>query len=133
MIVTAGIPQTPSVPKGYLFCKNAEIVYDLAQCCCEVCPKALIGVLTDPVNSIVPLICEVQKRNKCYEEKRVFGIIASHMNRASTFVAERMSLDPAGVIVPVTGGCSPSTIVPVLSQTKPLFSHTSSFFSVITL
>ncbi|XP_069698868.1 malate dehydrogenase, mitochondrial-like [Periplaneta americana] len=128
VIMAAGVPQKADMPKGYLFGKNAEIIYDLTTGCCKVCPKALIAVLTNPINSTVPMVSEVLKRNNCYDANKVFGVAAVHVVRASTFVAERMCLDPTGIMVPVTGGNSAQTLVPVLSQTKPCFQLNSSFF-----
>lgn len=45
-----------------LFNTNAGIVRDLAKAAAEVAPKALIGIITNPVNSTVPIAAEVLKQ-----------------------------------------------------------------------
>lgn len=45
-----------------LFNTNASIVRDLAQAAAEVAPKALIGIISNPVNSTVPIASEVLKK-----------------------------------------------------------------------
>ncbi|KAK6618409.1 hypothetical protein RUM43_013602 [Polyplax serrata] len=101
------------------FPENAKIAMELAAACGEICPEALIAVVTSPTNSTVPVVCEVLKRWGRYDPNRVFGVTTLDCVRANMFVAEVLGLEPEGVVVPVIGGHSESTIVPVLSQAKP--------------
>jgi malate dehydrogenase len=41
-----------------LFNTNASIVRDLVAGCAKACPKAIIGIISNPVNSTVPIACE---------------------------------------------------------------------------
>lgn len=50
MIIPAGVPRKPGMTRDDLFNTNASIVRDLAQACAEVCPKALIGIISNPVS-----------------------------------------------------------------------------------
>lgn len=50
---------------------------------------------------------------------QLFGLTTLDVVRANTFVAEVIRKDPNNVIVPVVGGTSQETIVPVISQMKP--------------
>lgn len=54
-----------------------------------------------------------------YDPKRVFGVTTLDLVRASTFVANAKKLNPKDVSVPVIGGHSGITIIPVLSRAKP--------------
>lgn len=47
-----------------LFNTNASIVRDIIQGCAEACPNALIGIISNPVNSTVPIAAEVLKKVK---------------------------------------------------------------------
>lgn len=47
-----------------LFNTNAGVVRDLANAISKSCPKALIGIITNPVNSCVPIASEVLKKVK---------------------------------------------------------------------
>lgn len=82
--------------------------------------QALLAVVTNPINSIVPVVCEVYKQ-KCHKDcsKNIFGVTTLDCVRANTFVGEVLSAKPETIVVPVVGGHSASTIVPLLSQTKP--------------
>ena len=103
-----------------LFKINAGIVRDLAKGCAEFCPKAFILVISNPVNSTVPIAAEVLKAHKAFDPKRLFGVTTLDVVRAETFVAEITGeKDPSKTVIPVIGGHSGETIVPLFSQAKP--------------
>jgi malate dehydrogenase len=56
VIIPAGVPRKPGMTRDDLFNTNASIVRDLAQACAEVCPKALIGIISNPVSNFFFLI-----------------------------------------------------------------------------
>ncbi|KAA8536323.1 hypothetical protein F0562_028801 [Nyssa sinensis] len=78
----------------------------------------------NPVNSTVPIAAEVFKKAGTYDPKRLLGVTMLDVVRANTFVAEVLGLDPREVDVPVVGGHSGVTILPLLSQVKPPCSFT---------
>lgn len=45
-----------------LFNTNAGVVKTIAEVAAQVAPDALVGVITNPVNSCVPIYCEVMKK-----------------------------------------------------------------------
>ena len=95
-----------------LFNTNASIVRDLAKAAAESAPNANILVISNPVNSTVPIVAEVFKAKGVYNPKRLFGVTTLDVVRASTFVAEihgDLSLAPK-VVVPVVGGHSGVTV-----------------------
>lgn len=51
VIIPAGVPRKPGMTRDDLFNTNASIVRDLAVACAEVCPKALIGIISNPVRN----------------------------------------------------------------------------------
>lgn len=106
-------------PTG-LFDENAVIILDLAREIAKTCPDAFIFVVSNPVNSLVPIIAEVMKAANVFNPKKLFGITTLDVVRASTFTAQIVSgISPNDIIVPVLGGHSNKTIVPLLSQAKP--------------
>jgi malate dehydrogenase len=119
VIIPAGVPRKPGMTRDDLFNTNASIVRDLAVACAEVCPKALIGIISNPVNSTVPIASEVLKKAGAYDPKRVFGVSTLDVVRANTFIADAKGLDPSQVNCPVIGGHSGVTIIPLISQCKP--------------
>lgn len=87
-----------------LFNTNAGIVRDLAEAAAKVAPKAFVAIITNPVNSTVPIVSEVYKNNDVYDPKRIFGVTTLDVVRAQAFVAELKKLDVANTVVPVIGG-----------------------------
>ncbi len=49
---------------------NASIVRDLAAAAAKVAPKAMIGIIANPVNSTVAICAEVFKQHNVYDTKR---------------------------------------------------------------
>lgn len=123
VIIPAGMPRKPGQTRDDLFNANASIVYGIAEGIAQAAPKAFILVISNPVNSMVPIFAEVLKAHNVYDPKRLFGVTSLDLVRASTFVSEAAGAkkDAANYHVPVIGGHSGVTIVPLLSQAKPSF------------
>ncbi|XP_008476106.1 malate dehydrogenase, mitochondrial-like [Diaphorina citri] len=102
-----------------LFNTNASIVRDIIKAVAEVAPKALIGIISNPVNSTVPIAAEVLKKAGVFDPRRLFGVTTLDIVRANTFVAEAKGLNPTDVNVPVIGGHAGITIIPLISQATP--------------
>lgn len=119
IIIPAGVPRKPGMTRDDLFNTNASIVRDLIQASAEVAPKALIGIISNPVNSTVPIAAEVLKKAGVFDPNRLFGVTTLDIVRANTFIAEAKGLDVTKISVPVVGGHSGVTIIPLISQCKP--------------
>ncbi|KAI0312788.1 NAD-malate dehydrogenase [Amylostereum chailletii] len=120
VVIPAGIPRKPGMTRDDLFKINAGIVRDLATGIATYAPKAFVLVISNPVNSTVPIVAEVFKKHGVFDPKRLFGVTTLDVVRASTFVSEilgDLSKAPS-VVVPVVGGHSGVTIVPLLSQSS---------------
>ncbi|KAG6876887.1 hypothetical protein C0992_011451 [Termitomyces sp. T32_za158] len=120
VVIPAGVPRKPGMTRDDLFKINGGIVKELATGVATVAPKAFVLVISNPVNSTVPIVAEVFKKHGVYDPKRLFGVTTLDVVRASTFVSEilgDLSLAPS-VAVPVVGGHSGVTIVPLLSQSS---------------
>ena len=80
-----------------LFNTNASIVRDLADACAQHCPKAIICIISNPVNSTVPIASEVFKKHGVYDPRRIFGVTTLDIVRANTFIADaKVSWLPVG-------------------------------------
>jgi malate dehydrogenase len=99
-----------------LFNTNAGIVKTLVEGCAEYCPDAVLAIISNPVNSTVPIAAEVLKKKGVYDPKKVVGVTTLDVIRANTFVAQHMGVDPATINVPVIGGHAGITILPLFSQ-----------------
>ncbi|KAG5528226.1 hypothetical protein RHGRI_028981 [Rhododendron griersonianum] len=124
VIIPAGVPRKPGMTRDDLFNINAGIVKTLCEGITKCCPNAIVNLISNPVNSTVPIAAEVFKKAGTYDPKRLLGVTMLVVVRANTFVAEVMGLDPREVEVPVVGGHAGVTILPLLSQVKPPCSFT---------
>ncbi|KAJ0269066.1 hypothetical protein COL940_012785 [Colletotrichum noveboracense] len=102
-----------------LFKTNASIIADLATGVANFCPTAFVGIITNPVNSTVPIAAEVLKKNGVFNPQRLFGVTTLDVVRGSKFVADVLGNDPRQLKVPVVGGHSGATILPLISQSEP--------------
>ncbi|KAA0158844.1 hypothetical protein FNF28_06089 [Cafeteria roenbergensis] len=101
-----------------LFNTNAGIVANLADAIAKHCPKAHVLIISNPVNSTVPITAEVMKKAGVYDPQRLFGVTSLDVLRANTFVAEALGRNPAETDVTVIGGHAGTTILPLLSQVE---------------
>lgn len=110
----------PGMTRDDLFKINAGIVQGLIEGVAKYCPKAFVLVISNPVNSTVPIAAEVLKKAGVFDPKRLFGVTTLDVVRAETFVAEITGeKNPGNLNIPVIGGHSGETIVPLFSQSKP--------------
>lgn len=103
-----------------LFKVNAGIVKDIADAIARNAPKAWIGIITNPVNSTVPIAAEILKKHKIYNPKTLFGVSTLDVVRAQAFIGELKNVDSSKVKIDVIGGHSPDTMIPVFSQVQGL-------------
>eukprot|EP01012_Entosiphon_sulcatum_P018947 TRINITY_DN2376_c0_g1_i1.p1 TRINITY_DN2376_c0_g1~~TRINITY_DN2376_c0_g1_i1.p1 ORF type:complete len:329 (-),score=64.19 TRINITY_DN2376_c0_g1_i1:259-1245(-) len=116
VIIPAGVPRKPGMTRDDLFNTNARIVKTLAEAAATHCPKAHLLIISNPVNSTVPICAEAFKKKGVYDPRRLFGVTTLDVVRARTFVAEVKGLTPDKISPVVVGGHSGITIVPILSQ-----------------
>ncbi|KAF2286100.1 hypothetical protein GH714_010347 [Hevea brasiliensis] len=119
VIIPAGVPRKPGMTRDDLFNINAGIVKGLCEAIAKYCPNALVNMISNPVNSTVPIAAEVFKKAGTYDEKRLFGVTTLDVVRAKTFYAGKAKVPVAEVNVPVVGGHAGITILPLFSQATP--------------
>jgi malate dehydrogenase len=118
VLIPAGVPRKPGMTRDDLFNTNASIVRDLAKAAAASAPDANILVISNPVNSTVPIVAEIFKKAGVYNPKRLFGVTTLDVVRASRFVSEIKNTDPADENIVVVGGHSGVTIVPLFSKSS---------------
>ncbi|WP_411994371.1 malate dehydrogenase [Agarivorans sp. DSG3-1] len=116
VLISAGVARKPGMDRSDLFNINAGIVKNLIEKVAVTCPKACIGIITNPVNTTVPIAAEVLKNAGVYDPAKLFGVTTLDVIRSETFIAEAKGLNPADVKLNVIGGHSGVTILPLLSQ-----------------
>jgi malate dehydrogenase len=112
-----------------LFNINAGIVKGLIEVIAEVAPKAYILIISNPVNSTVPIAAEVLKGKGVFNPQRLFGVTTLDVLRAETFTSELTGL--RDITIPVVGGHSGETIVPLFSQARPAIDISSEKYTAL--
>ncbi len=116
VVIPAGVPRKPGMTRDDLFNMNAGIVKKLIGVGAQACPGALFGIVTNPVNSTVPIAAEVLTAAGVYDKRKLFGITTLDVIRSNTFVAQTVGKSTSEVEVSVIGGHSGVTILPLLSS-----------------
>lgn len=133
VVIPAGVPRKPGMTRDDLFNINANIVKTLVEAVADNCPDAFIHIISNPVNSTVPIAAEVLKQKGVYDPKKLFGVTTLDVVRANTFVAQKKNLKLIDVDVPVVGGHAGITILPLLSRTKPSVSFSEAEVEELTV
>ena len=120
VLVSAGVARKPGMSRADLFNVNASIAQSITEKVVEVCPNALLAIITNPVNTLVPIAAEILKKAGVYDKRKLFGVTALDVLRAEKFVAELKGVDSDQVYVPVVCGHSAFTILPLFSQVEGL-------------
>lgn len=117
VLIPAGMPRKPGMTRDDLFKVNADIAKNLVEACAKYCPNAVVALIVNPVNSIVPAMGELYKK-KGLNPMKIVGVTTLDCVRANKFVSDMTGKHPSEIEVPVIGGHAGVTIMPVFSQDK---------------
>jgi len=120
VVIPAGVPRKPGMTRDDLFNTNASIVKTLVEGCAEFCPEAVLAIISNPVNSTVPIAAEVLKKKGVYDKTKLCGVTTLDVLRANTFLANNQNLQVNDINVTVIGGHAGITILPLFSQVRGL-------------
>jgi len=71
VVIPAGVPRKPGMTRDDLFNTNAGIVKTLVEGCGKFAPDAVLAIISNPVNSTVPIAAEVLKKLGVYNKSKV--------------------------------------------------------------
>jgi len=117
VLVPAGMPRKPGQTRDDLFLINAGIAKGIVEACAKYCPTAMVALIVNPVNSVVPAMAELYKK-KGLDPLKIVGVTTLDCVRANKFVGEITGKNPNFINVPVIGGHAGTTILPLFSQDK---------------
>merc|ERR1719463_474029 len=115
VLVPAGVPRKPGMDRAALLGINAGIAKGVVEACAKHCPDAILGLIVNPVNSVVPAMCELYKK-KGLDPKKICGVTTLDCVRANKFVHEITGVPIDGINIPVVCGHAGATILPLFSQ-----------------
>jgi len=100
VIITAGLARKPGMSRDDLLAANANIVGPIAERVAQVAPRAIIIVVTNPLDLMVALTLQ----RSGFPAQRVMGMAGVlDSARLRAFVAERLQVVPADVEAMVLG------------------------------
>jgi malate dehydrogenase len=112
-VVTAGIARKPGMSRDDLVKTNAGIVRSVAKEIARVSPKAIIVVVSNPLD----VMCYVAMRASGFPRERVLGMAGVlDTARYRTFLAQAMDVSVEDIQAMVLGGHG-DTMVPLVSYT----------------
>merc|ERR1719436_1319803 len=103
VLVPAGVPRKPGQDRKDLLNINAGIAKNIVEACSKFCPNAVVGLIVNPVNSVVPAMCELWKK-KGLNPAKIVGVTSLDVVRANKFVHEITGASTKEIEVPVIGG-----------------------------
>jgi len=115
VLIPAGMPRKPGMTRDDLFNTNAGIAKGLVDACAKHCPSAVLGMIVNPVNSIVPAMAELYSKKEL-DPKKVIGVTTLDVVRANKFVSAETGKPVSDIQIPVVGGHAGATILPLFSQ-----------------
>uniref|UniRef100_A0A1A9ZL47 Malate dehydrogenase, mitochondrial n=1 Tax=Glossina pallidipes TaxID=7398 RepID=A0A1A9ZL47_GLOPL len=120
VIVVCGCRKQDEVDDNKLFETNAPIVMKIMDAIMESNAKQpFVHIITEPVNTLVPLAALTMQKYDHYDERKLSGSTSIDLMRARLMYAEFLHVDPYKVKLPVIGGRSEKTIIPLLSVREP--------------
>nr|USW07936.1 malate dehydrogenase [Crypthecodinium cohnii] len=122
VLVPAGMPRKPGMTRADLLGVNAGIAKNIVEACAKFCPDAVVGLIVNPVNSVVPAMGELYKK-KGLDPTKIVGVTTLDVVRANKFVSEATDTPVQAVAVPVVGGHAGETILPLFSQVEAMKSY----------
>ncbi|CAK9011406.1 unnamed protein product [Durusdinium trenchii] len=112
VLVPAGMPRKPGMTRDDLFKVNADIAKGIVEACAKFCPEAVLGLIVNPVNSIVPAMAELYKK-KGLDPLKIVGITTLDVVRANKFSGEITGKNPNYINARGTEG-------PLFPESRPL-------------
>src|SRR3954468_10281932 len=113
VVVTAGIARKPGMSRDDLVRTNADIVKQVSQQIKQHCPKAIVVVVSNPLD----VMCWVAKQVTGFPRERVLGMAGVlDTARYRTFLSEALDVSVQDIQAMVLGGHG-DTMVPLVSYT----------------
>merc|ERR1719326_1362094 len=133
VVIPAGVPRKPGMTRDDLFNTNAGIVKGLAEAAAKHCPNAALCIISNPVNSTVPICAETFKKAGVYNPQKLFGVSTLDVVRSNEFIGALKGINPQEVNCPVVGGHAGATIMPLISQCSPAVSFDADTLNALTV
>lgn len=130
--VGTAIIQRQGVSHCSIVNSNATHLRVLASKLANMTPQPILGIAVEPINMILPYTVEMLKEYGNYNRKLVYGITMNDILTAQALLASEKGMDLGKHLVPVIGGHSPRTIVPLLSHVQDVLNLPDKYVEEVT-
>jgi len=114
IVVTAGLPRKPGMTREELVSKNASIIRDVSTKVKSHAPRAILIVVTNPLDAMTYLACMVTG----FKKEKVFGMAGVlDGSRFIQLIASELKVRRSSVETYILGSHG-DTMVPLLSHTR---------------
>ncbi|CAK1578518.1 unnamed protein product [Parnassius mnemosyne] len=120
LVIAAGDdPQNTGWITKSTLSQNADFIKNIAISVAKISPLPFLGIVTEPLNTLVPMAAEVMRNQGCTDLTKLLGISTIDTLKAQALYAAENEFNPSECFVPVIGGHSKETMVPLISQANP--------------
>ncbi|XP_022200863.2 probable malate dehydrogenase, mitochondrial [Nilaparvata lugens] len=110
---------SPEALETMFFNSNADHCGMVAETYASICPGAIVAVAAQPVNIMTPLVYSLaSKLNHNVTANRVVGFTLKDEIQANLLLSKKLQKPINEIKVPLIGGSSRTTIIPLLSTVK---------------
>lgn len=119
VVMVHRIPRKPGNTREQMIAANAPAVQKLCRAIADENPETFLAIATNPINSMVPFASALLYKYGCYNPFKVLGVTHIDPARARTYIANAMQVNARNLHLPVIGGHSEDTIIPLFSNIVP--------------
>ncbi|KAG6450785.1 hypothetical protein O3G_MSEX006734 [Manduca sexta] len=119
VVMVARIPRKPGNTRYQMIGANAPGVLRLCRAMADKNNHALFAIATNPVNSLLPFATALMFKYGCYNPFKLFGVTNIDSARSRAYAASVLGVSARDLYVPVIGGHSDETTVPLYSNLTP--------------
>ncbi|XP_063374969.1 malate dehydrogenase-like [Cydia amplana] len=119
ILLVGGLLKTPGMSDEACLDANTEFVKTVSSQIGRLSRMPFVGVVAEPINSLVPMAAELMRNEGTFDGRKLFGVTTIDWMRARTLYGARHGVAPEECFVPVVCGHSDETTVPLISQARP--------------
>ncbi|XP_063530776.1 malate dehydrogenase-like [Cydia strobilella] len=119
VLLVGGPLKTPGVSDKACLDANTEFVKTVSAEIGRLPKMPFVGVVAEPINSLVPMAAELMRNVGTFDGRKLFGVTTIDWIRAQTLFGTHHGMPPEDCFVPVICGHSDKTTVPLVSQARP--------------
>lgn len=119
IVMVDRVHRKPGYTREQMIFYNAPMVQKLCRALAELNSTAFLAIATSPLNSMIPFASTLLHKYGTYNPFKVFGVNHLDLARCKAITASALHLDSSELQVPVIGGHSDETIVPLFSNITP--------------